>query len=103
MYQKSPTHNAPKSKDSFDEMFEFEATIQDRLTPAQLDQIERDEMVKKFGEGNAWLSQPEQRADFITLDARQQLQAAFADLKGYNGSELAEMIRLLRGDWDKAR
>lgn len=102
MFGKSPPHNTPKQPDSFDEMFEFEATIRDRLTPYQLDEIEREEMVKKFGAGKAWLSQPEQRAEFQLLDARHQLSATFADVRGYKGSELEALVNHLRGDWDLA-
>lgn len=102
MFTKSHPHNAPKQPDSFDEMFEFEATLHKRLTKHQLDQIEREELVKRFGAGNAWLSQPEQRAEFGTLTSVKQLQAAFAEFGGYKESELEALVKHLRGDWDKA-
>lgn len=98
MSSKTHPHNTPKERDSFDEMFEFEANIRQRLTPLQLEEIEREEMVNRFGAGNAWLSRPEQRADFQSLDQRSQLVAAFADFGGYKDSELRALCEHLRGD-----
>jgi len=102
MYGKTVPDNIPKSGDSFDDMFSFEATLKDRLTPDQLDQIEREELAKKFGSGSEWLSRPEQRAEYQTASHAEQLQSAFAHLEGYKGSELSRLYRHLRGDLGKS-
>lgn len=91
-------NNAINRGDSFDEMFSFEATIKERLTPDQLEQIRREELCKTFGVKAEWLAQPEQRAEFQRLNSADQLQAAFAEFGGYKGSELAALVSHLRGE-----
>lgn len=79
---KFPVKSFPKSTgkqaDPFDDMFEFEATIKNRLTPEQRKRIEREELLKK---------------DPKSLRLSEQLYVMYASVEEANQDVLIEICR----------
>lgn len=81
-----------QSRDSFDDIFEFESNIINHLTPEMRQRVQREEALKKIETPDGiWLSTDQSRAEFRAMSDRERLYAAFAGLAGVNMSALDEL------------